>query len=225
MVLCGHGRSGKSSLYKSIARERAVDVKSTIGIEANVLKMNNMTMGGGKWGSYSARPNMTADACAKMIGEKKKVLTNDLAPTIAVSQSAVNIHANAPKSHPNMLRSAVCSASSSSLDTPTSALQVSVPTPATVTIDKQMVKEYLQQDEANANEGSVTVTFLDLGGQEVFFPIHVFFMTPSGFFIIVFNMEHLLPSALPETKKEALDYIRRWINAVVVSHFKYETLV
>ena len=63
---------------------------------------------------------------------------------------------------------------------------------------------------------AVTVSFLDFGGQEVFYPMHSFLITPKGFYLILFNMESLLPTALPEEKARELDYLRRWINAIVV---------
>jgi GTPase SAR1 family protein len=88
-----------------------------------------------------------------------------------------------------------------------------------VEYDVKTVKKYEEDLKANITGGKspVVVSFLDLGGQEVFYALHPYFITSAGLFLIVFNMEHLLPTAPAEERAEALAYIKRWINATIVS--------
>ncbi len=56
----------------------------------------------------------------------------------------------------------------------------------------------------------------DFGGQKEFHSLHHLFLNRMAVFVIVFNMEELLPSAPPERKKECLAFLSAWFDAVSV---------
>jgi hypothetical protein len=55
-----------------------------------------------------------------------------------------------------------------------------------------------------------------MGGQPVFHSLLHLFITKYSMYLIVFNLETLVPSASEKTRQEALYYLQFWINSVIV---------
>ncbi|CAM9943761.1 unnamed protein product, partial [Ectocarpus fasciculatus] len=67
----------------------------------------------------------------------------------------------------------------------------------------------------------ISLTLFDYGGQSVFNVIHHLFLTPSGVYVLVFNMESLVSGE--EERQLALSYMRFWLNSIIVHAFDRTT--
>lgn len=88
---------------------------------------------------------------------------------------------------------------------------------------KAMSKDIVDQDyliktlaeNIRSEDSKVILSIFDFGGQDVFNVIHAFFLTRFGVYIVVFNME-CMTSKNPEEKQRCLNYLRFWVNSVIV---------
>jgi len=227
--MCGMGRAGKTQLIRALL-DHGFDENcgSTIGAEEEIVKFVHAKLGKSAWSQHSAPEKELEEALAQLVVQEQSQKKTKEAASASVSSAPApalgSVPASAPKSFPDKIRGETSkfspeSAASSGVsgvgvDATTSQSNTNAP----VNVDNKLVKKLLEQkkDEATGDASPVVVSFLDLGGQEVFYPLHSFFISPDGLYLIVFNMEDLLPTARPEVKAEALDYIHRWINAIVV---------
>ena len=84
-------------------------------------------------------------------------------------------------------------------------------------MDEELVKQYAEQRRAEGvSADSVVVSVLDMGGQSEFHAMLTFLMTPLAFYLLLFDMERLLPSAPPAVRAAEIDCLRRWVHAIVV---------
>ena len=91
------------------------------------------------------------------------------------------------------------------------------PTISVVAVDEELVKRYAEQRRAEGvSADSVVVSVLDMGGQSEFHAMLTFLMTPLAFYLLLFDMERLLPSAPPAVRAAEIDCLRRWVHAIVV---------
>ena len=158
-------------------------------------------------------------ANSKLVEQSLKTAASSDTADTDRDQVAGSAASSSRKTLPNKVRSLVDSFSPSSSNVAGAAPPKETPTATCVEYDVKTVKKYEEDLKANVTGGKspVVVSFLDLGGQEVFYALHPYFITSAGLFLIVFNMEHLLPTAPAEERAEALAYIKRWINATIVS--------
>ena len=208
------GRSGKTALVNAITNKQFSETKSTIGMDLKVFKMVQACVGRDNiWVAQDTSEKETIKAAAYACldaSEKATAASESQATTTGpiVPSSAQN--------HVNKVRALVTS--SASHTSPSSPAEFTPTATSKLAVDADQVKAFVEQSKGRGEGESrpAVVSFLDLGGQEVFYPLHSFFITSTGFFLIVFNMELLLPTASDEEKEEVLDYIRRWENAIVV---------
>lgn len=59
----------------------------------------------------------------------------------------------------------------------------------------------------------VRVKFVDLGGQDVFFPIHNLYMTPYNVYVVVFSLDEWMVKSTSEHARERLTL---WLNTLAV---------
>ncbi|CAN0225597.1 unnamed protein product, partial [Ectocarpus fasciculatus] len=67
----------------------------------------------------------------------------------------------------------------------------------------------------------ITLTLFDYGGQSVFNVIHHLFLTPSGVYVLTFNMESLVSGE--QERQRSLSYMRFWLNSIIVHAFDSTT--
>ena len=172
----------------------------------------------GQWNQHTQPEHELEEAVARVVNEQAAAKT---APPSQVPASP-----RSHQSHPAKLRTMV-SSHGQSLGTSASASAMATaappPTAAKVTVDAGLVKAYVDKTKtcSSAYSNPVVVKFLDLGGQEVFYPLHSFFISPKGLFILVFNMEHLIKSSPVSKINETLADIKNWINAIAVRVWNY----
>ena len=222
--MCGRGRSGKTATILALMGHTFTQTESTVGAEDNVVDMRQAQVGGTVWKPH-VPPEKEAEAMvAQQIMRLKKEEALKSAesltsPPTNASGTSGNAKSAAAKTYPEKIRSLVTSVSAEATPSETVDTHVKAPTTAVVNVDNQLVKKLVEESKSGADGDGlpIVVSFLDLGGQEVFYPLHSFFITSMGMFLILFNMEDLLPSVKSEVRAEALEYVRRWINAIVVS--------
>ena len=75
-------------------------------------------------------------------------------------------------------------------------------------------EEYVQKTigEIRSDGLGLVVSIHDFGGQRVFDVIHSFFLGPNGVYVVVFNMEWMLP----DLRDSCLDHVQSWVNALIV---------
>jgi GTPase SAR1 family protein len=94
---------------------------------------------------------------------------------------------------------------------------------ARIAADKDMKKKLkdlamsLSDDtEVSDRRELLKLLIWDFGGQKEFHGLHHLFLNRMAVFVIVFNMEELLPSAPPERKQQCLAFLSAWFDAVSV---------
>ena len=91
------------------------------------------------------------------------------------------------------------------------------PTAKRVAVDASLVQSLVQEYERTGDKDwPVVVSFMDLGGQDLFFSFHRLFVSSIALYLIVFSMEDVL-STDRSTKEKALEHVRQWINVIKVS--------
>ncbi|KAJ1430248.1 hypothetical protein B484DRAFT_395990, partial [Ochromonadaceae sp. CCMP2298] len=80
-------------------------------------------------------------------------------------------------------------------------------------VDNELVAKCLS--EGIQTESKLILSVFDYGGQSVFNVIHHFFLTRYGVYLLVFNMEWLEGGDAVQ-QLACLDYLRFWLNSVVI---------
>ena len=73
---------------------------------------------------------------------------------------------------------------------------------------------YRSFGEIEDKRSGIVVSIHDFGGQRVFDVIHSFFLSPNSVYVVVFNMQWIMPSSTEKTKYQ--EYLHSWVNALVV---------
>ena len=70
----------------------------------------------------------------------------------------------------------------------------------------------------DSGEEPIKLSFLDFGGQEVFYTLHHLFITRFCVYVVAFNMEWLWEDASNKNFKpdECLSFLRFWLNSIYV---------
>jgi ubiquitin/GTPase SAR1 family protein len=81
---------------------------------------------------------------------------------------------------------------------------------------KDLVMSLSDDTEVSDRGELLKLLIWDFGGQKEFNGLHHLFLNRMAVFVIVFNMEELLPSAPPERKQQCLAFLSAWFDAVSV---------
>jgi hypothetical protein len=65
------------------------------------------------------------------------------------------------------------------------------------------------------SESELVLSIFDFGGQSVFNVIHHLFLTSSGMYLLIFNMEDFT-AADARRKQQCLDYLKFWLNSISI---------
>jgi hypothetical protein len=80
-------------------------------------------------------------------------------------------------------------------------------------VDNELVAKCLS--DGIQTESKLILSVFDYGGQSIFNVIHHFFLTRYGVYLLVFNMEWLAGGDAVQ-QRNCLDYLRFWLNSVVI---------
>jgi hypothetical protein len=89
------------------------------------------------------------------------------------------------------------------------------PQKSVVKLNEELVFKYVHEKD-NVGEDILRLSLTDFGGQDVFYTLHHLFLKRFAIFLVCFNMEWLCPQTSGEELKEALAFIRFWLNSVAV---------
>jgi GTPase SAR1 family protein len=220
VIFVGRGRSGKTSLFNAMTNGPSGEPVSTIGMDAKPFSWVPFAVNGqGKLVAYK-EPDRLLESCIAIAKHAQQVEMSDSVGS-AVNGSEGETSSNSDRStYPKRVRSIVNSFSPRSGYVTNNAQPKDTPTAGIVQYDKTYVVTYMDERKASGDGTAppLVVFLLDLGGQDNFYPLHPYFFTRGGDGVVflVFNMMHLHSTATAEEKAAALDYIKRWINAIMV---------
>ena len=193
---------------------------STIGMDAKPFSWVPLAVTGqGKLVSYKEPDRLLESCIAIAKNAQQETVVESAAKADKASEGNGNSTSTTGRStFPSRVRSIVDSFSPRAGNASSAAQPRVTPTAGSVQYDDKLVTSYMDENRASGDGGSfpVVVSCLDLGGQDNFYAFHPYFFTRDGVIFVVFNMTHLHTSAAAEETSEALDYIKRWINAIMV---------
>jgi GTPase SAR1 family protein len=99
-------------------------------------------------------------------------------------------------------------------------------------IDNDILMKCLSNQIQSISNSKFIISLYDFGGQSIFNVIHPFFLTKYGIYLIVFNMEWLIPPStvnqddselFEKTKMECISFLKFWINSIILHTYDPET--
>lgn len=231
IMIVGEGRAGKTALANSIVGKGFIDTESTVGINQMVCDVNTALVDGGEWNSYekpakeleyslAALMRNTTNNSNNNVSDQNHIL-DALSTRTAVSGITIGEVHDVDKSYPH---------SSSTVDprvvianNKSPANHSFISTSSNVDsikngLDVELIMKYVEAPTTNDN---IVITVSDYGGQPVFNVIHHLFLTPSGIYLVVFNMDAIVAGGV-ETE-QCLNCIKFWINSITVHTFNSAT--
>jgi GTPase SAR1 family protein len=227
----GQGRAGKSTLINSILGHEFKELNSTVGVNANMYEVNQRYIQGGQssgseWKEYNpqdmgvldeARAVMIAKVMKHGALDKKDVSSIlDSEHVLAIDSGEVdgsrNISGASVTAFPD-LSHGLTSEQSALKDTSCKIIETQSLIPVTASdrptkeVDAALVQRFL--DTGLDHSESLRLLLEDFGGQDNFYELYSILFSEFAMYIIVFNMEWLLPQS--SEREQAIEYLRHWL--------------
>ena len=225
VCLVGQGRSGKTAVCRGLSGKTFIETSSTVGVEATRLEVNTTNIeaaGASCWRKCNAR-NELEEAVALLAVEHirgalvpSKQPEQDIfhmlddGPEMSVVEDNKEVDGERGKERKKEKKS---SAENDTVHGESSHLER--PHRSLVKLNEELVFKYVNEKD-NFSQDILRLTLTDFGGQDVFYTLHHLFLKRFAIFLVCFNMEWLYPQASPEDRREALAFIRFWLNSVAV---------
>eukprot|EP00732_Lithocolla_globosa_P000159 Lithocolla_globosa_v1_NODE_34_length_8743_cov_33.461096.p1 type:complete len:975 gc:universal NODE_34_length_8743_cov_33.461096:3520-596(-) len=219
IMVLGQGGAGKTALTNSVMGRSFKNTDSTVGITeftCDVQQAATEKQNEANWGCYKPPPSLVADALAKKLSPffNDEAGLADLSDLSSFSQEQI-IDLEADHADVAVLSSLYDEQTIPSHTQPKKGGEKKKGNnPPKVDYNPEFVMECLS-DKVHLSSDLVFSIF-DFGGQSVFNVIHHLFISPFGFYIVVFDMRTLASSASELVREESLRFIRFWLNSILI---------
>ena len=223
ITMVGPGRAGKTCVARSFLNMEFENTPSTQGIDDLGLRttVHQAEAREGRWGEFREFDKMYEGYMAQQIHDKRRgPYTREYRAGPPAPNPTFIGAVSAWTRALTCLRMMICSTSASSSPvsdlSPNGAsdsaeLNRSPPLPS-IPVDEEYVQRTI--GEIRSDGLGLVVSIHDFGGQRVFDVIHSFFLGPNGVYVVVFNMEWMLPSSAERTW--CMGNFTLWFNNLAV---------
>ena len=223
----GQGRVGKTAFVRALTNQSFVDTESTIGVSQSLLEVDKVALdarGDSEW--HTVTDGSTAmsaqEALARRAAELCALKSSDVVTVPAASTSIVEMlsgetheqreHMAAEKDGAQEI-TAHTSNGMKKMNTAGTGVEtefVVKKVAAKETVAKKMDMELVRSKVGKAE--ALRLSLWDFGGQNKFYVLHHLYLNRYGVYVVMFNMEWLLPGA-PEYDG-CLEYLDFWLSSI-----------
>ena len=204
----GEGRAGKPATANSLLGLEYKETASTVGINSISCDVKYATALGSDNHLWTIAEGVKSELMEAIVNS---VLSMRIEKSTQIKDDNKNI--TSCSSTPSSAVKKIESIASIPMATKT---KKTPSTPKPVKKIDEFESEAIFSKLGNLNTPNMKIALFDYGGQDVFSAIHHLFLTKQALYLVVFNMETLIPQVDPSTKEKSLSSIKSWIDSIIM---------